>query len=223
MKYTRLIVLLGIFSIASANAASIFIPATADIFASDGNRAPGGSNPNGATAPVSFNLSPGNGRVFNLDSLTGSVTWNSGVTETNPDSNPYGGNFFPAVNVLSGVGQSQWFPLYGVFLGDTLPSSAPMSLDFRASGLGIAFTQLSPALGQVFFIGDGRTGTGSGQVQDFIVPDGATRLFLGFNDDVWGDNGGGYGIEFSVIPEPSSALLFGLTGLLASLRRRRTT
>ena len=37
-------------------------------------------------------------------------------------------------------------------------------------------------IGQVFFIGDGLTGTGSGAIQTFAVPDAATRLFLGVAD-----------------------------------------
>jgi hypothetical protein len=34
----------------------------------------------------------------------------------------------------------------------------------------------------MFFVGDGLTGTGSGDTQIFHVPDTATRLFLGFSD-----------------------------------------
>jgi hypothetical protein len=48
--------------------------------------------------------------------------------------------------------------------------------------VGTEFATLTPALGQVFFIGDGLTGTGSGSVQTFTVPRGATRLFLGIAD-----------------------------------------
>ena len=43
----------------------------------------------------------------------------------------------------------------------------------------------------MFFIGDGRTGTGSGQRQKFIVPKGATRLFLAVSDGSgWYNNSG---------------------------------
>ncbi|HEY3242752.1 MAG TPA: hypothetical protein VGM03_05305 [Phycisphaerae bacterium] len=46
-----------------------------------------------------------------------------------------------------------------------------------------------PGLRQPFFIGDGLTGTGSGAVQQFLVPDGATRLFLGTIDGCeWSNN-----------------------------------
>ncbi len=41
---------------------------------------------------------------------------------------------------------------------------------------------MSPKIGQVFFIGDGLTGTGSGAVQVFSVPATATHLYLGYVD-----------------------------------------
>jgi hypothetical protein len=60
--------------------------------------------------------------------------------------------------------------LLGVFLSDAQPSlsAAPSGLSFPSSALG--FASLSPALQQPFFIGDGLTGTGTGSVQDFVVP-----------------------------------------------------
>jgi hypothetical protein len=72
-------------------------------------------------------------------------------------------------------------PLSGVFLDDSIPAGGPPStLDFSPSRLGIDFLTLSPALGQVFYIGDGITG--GGDFQEFIAPAGATRLFLGIPD-----------------------------------------
>jgi hypothetical protein len=86
--------------------------------------------------------------------------------------------------------------LVGVFLAGKPPPAAQPSLDFTK---GIAFPELAPALGQVFFIGDGRTGAGSGAEQRFIVPAGASHLYLGFADadsfqgtpGEYGDNSGG--------------------------------
>jgi hypothetical protein len=48
--------------------------------------------------------------------------------------------------------------------------------------LGEAFATLAPAIGQVFFVGDGLTGTATGTAQQFRAPAGATRLYLGFAD-----------------------------------------
>ncbi|KER10707.1 MAG: hypothetical protein HY22_02500 [[Candidatus Thermochlorobacteriaceae] bacterium GBChlB] len=63
-----------------------------------------------------------------------------------------------------------------VAVGDAV-TSAPERLDFTNND---NFTQLSPKLNQVFFIGDGKNN--QGVVQKFIVPQGATMLFLGFAD-----------------------------------------
>src|SRR4029077_3704818 len=48
--------------------------------------------------------------------------------------------------------------------------TAPTALDFTSSGLGTSFTSLSPQLDQVFFIGDGLTGNGTGTQQTFNIP-----------------------------------------------------
>ncbi len=73
----------------------------------------------------------------------------------------------------------QYFYLVGVFLGKGQPASAPTTLDFSDDH---SFKSLAPQLGQVFFIGDGLTGTGTGKTQRFIVPGGAKNLYLGFAD-----------------------------------------
>lgn len=90
--------------------------------------------------------------------------------------------------------------LVGVFLNDSIPDKkrAPATLDFTSNGLGANFTSLSPALRQVFFIGDGFTDDGKGQ--RFKAPKGATRLVLGIPDGfvfqgppgAYEDNNGGY-------------------------------
>lgn len=73
--------------------------------------------------------------------------------------------------------------LAGVFTQDErLPAPAPPILDFSSTALTRSFTELAPQLNQSFSIGDGLTGTGSGTTQRFVVPDGATRLYLGIID-----------------------------------------
>jgi hypothetical protein len=80
---------------------------------------------------------------------------------------------------LSGLidATSFWY-LTGVFIGPATPGgSPPPSIDFT---LRHELTVLEPALGQVFFIGDGRTSDGVAHL--FRVPPGSTRLFLGMVD-----------------------------------------
>jgi hypothetical protein len=81
--------------------------------------------------------------------------------------------------------------LVGIFLDDNKPSQTAMnaSLDFSTT-TSRNFTSLSPKLKQVFFVGDGVND--SGQLQDFVVPPGATRFYLGIMDEKgwWWDNVG---------------------------------
>ncbi|OPZ25589.1 MAG: hypothetical protein BWZ02_02394 [Lentisphaerae bacterium ADurb.BinA184] len=64
-------------------------------------------------------------------------------------------------------------------------ASPPPTLDFTAGGsLGTNFDRLTPALGQVFFIGDGMAQTGGREavVQEFVAPANATHLYIGIAD-----------------------------------------
>jgi len=98
-------------------------------------------------------------------------------------------------------GDAPVMSLVGVFLGPDQPdlSPAPEGLDFL--NVGRDFTSLSPLLKQVFPIGDGLTTAGS--VQQFVVPDGATRLYLGTMDGFnWNDNAGSFTVQVTAPPPP---------------------
>jgi hypothetical protein len=89
-----------------------------------------------------------------------------------------------------------------------------------------SFAQLAPQLNQIFFIGDGLTGSGLGNIQRFLVPNQATRLFLGFADGAsvqgfppipglpayYNDNTGSVVANFQIqpatepVPEPGTML-----------------
>ena len=91
--------------------------------------------------------------------------------------------------------------LVGVFLTDEQPNltSAPDELNFEETGNitnGINYTKLSPKVKQVFFIGDGKNN--DGVTQEIIVPEGATRLFLGTMDGYdWYNNYGSFDVNIT--------------------------
>ncbi|MCC6422314.1 MAG: hypothetical protein IT447_02455 [Phycisphaerales bacterium] len=87
--------------------------------------------------------------------------------------------------------------IVGVFLDDSKPNmtSPPPTLNFSTPE-SRDFTTLSPQLKQVFFIGDGMTSDEI--VQQFIIPSGATRLFIGQMDEYeWNNNTGNRTYRFS--------------------------
>ncbi len=162
-------------------------------------------------------------------SATGGAAHQPGPNYATPDGDV--GNLY-SLHADYGTGISGPTDIYlgalaGVFLGPDTPSGpAPAQLS------GTDFASLSPGLDQMFFIGDGLTGTGTGAVQTFVVPQGATRLFLGITDDGgYYDNGGTITATISPLvsaaPEPSAwALMLGGVGVAGaalrfSHRRRR--
>jgi hypothetical protein len=206
----------------------------------------------GGGGATGFSFAAAPDQVLRVTSVTGGVS----CCTFDP---PNGADGAPAVgpvpggrntNILSANGISglrntdAYMFLVGVFLTDAPPSVAatPDRLDFTSTAIGTNFTTLAPAIAQTFFIGDGRVGSG-GAVQDFLVPAGATRLFLGFADafefggDVpggrgpgfYGDNSGQLLVDLTIgaaptaAPEPSTLLLAagGLLALGAARRARR--
>jgi hypothetical protein len=165
-----------------------------------------------AQSPVEvtgLTLTPGSALTF---TVTGSVSHVGGVATLPPDGNAGDVASSPANNGIAAY-SGPIDALVGVFLDASLPTSsaAPTGLNFTAGGLGTAFPTLSPALKQVFFIGDGRTGSGSGSVQTFVVPSGATRFFLGTSDGFgWFNNSGSFavtvtGVAGGATPTPTVA------------------
>jgi hypothetical protein len=140
------------------------------------------------------------------------------------DMDPYGG--ISGMNLFESVpADRRVMFLAGVFLTDAAPSgTAPASLDFSSTALGRSFSVLAPELQQTFYIGDGLTGTGSGSVQSFLVPDNATRLFLGFVDgsyfvggpDYYDNNVGSFAATFEIIPEIDPDAFAGVASLLVA-------
>jgi hypothetical protein len=200
------------------------VPGTANIF-SAGLSTPVDPGGDGAgTLPILVPLSAG---VSSLQfSASGAVYLGVGFGASGPDG--YAAPYAP-MNINSYGGVSGYygpgFALTGVFLTDATPvAPAPSRIDFTGNNLMPNFTSLAPAIGQVFFIGDGLA-AGSGIRQTFYVPGGATRLFLGMPDvpnatgdpGAYGDNGGSLSVV--ILPEPTSTGLV-VIGWVALLVRR---
>ena len=155
------------------------IQGTANIFAS------GQVSASDGTLPQSTVFAGSNLQLI-FSSVTGLVNCCSSAPDSPPDGGTgAGGNTnINSLNGISGIiDSSRTLFLVGMFDNGSLNGgAAPARLDFSANQ--DSFTTLSPLLYQTFFIGDGRTGfnNAAGTQQVFVVPTGATRLFLGFAD-----------------------------------------
>ncbi len=202
---------------------SLTVPATANISSAGlaSPVAPGGFG--AGTLPVAVQI-PSQQLYFQLDA-TGSVAFD-GIYRSADGRENYASNILP-YGGISGFRADVMFPLTGVFLTDAPPQApAPVTLDFRSEGLGLNFSEISPGIGQIFFVGDGRDAMGSSQ--RFNIPPDATRLFLGFADAFLGqgepgafeDNTGWLSVTVTFVPEPSAPALL-LTGILVLFGRLR--
>ena len=118
------------------------------------------------------------GAIAPPDGPDGGTTWSCAAS---PEASSFAPepSKIPAVGSISGISSTDGGGyLIGVFLADAVPTGPPpATLDFTGNR---DFASLSPALGQTFFIGDGRTA--SGRPHRFHPPPGATRLYFGFGD-----------------------------------------
>jgi hypothetical protein len=164
------------------------------------------------------------GQVLTFSGVSGTVANGPACAPNDREcstNGPDGGAFFvsqqshqPGTDSSNGIARmnAPLNALVGVFLDNNQPDSSgpPGELDFAQ--IGTSFGSLSPGLKQPFFIGDGFTGTGSGDQQTFVVPNGATRLFLGTVDGTgWANNQGGFsltvnGVTGSTPPPPAGPL-----------------
>jgi hypothetical protein len=138
-------------------------------------------------------------------SASGRVSFLGGPISGN---NPDGDDLFDMTNYGDGISAPKSVrtnALVGVFLSDDSPTGdpTPPQLDFTG---GLDFMRLEPEIGQIFFIGNGRTGDTkagdyTGDSQAFIAPPGATRLYFGTADgEGWYNNSGSFTLSVFVTP-----------------------
>jgi hypothetical protein len=186
---------LGFALAVSANAQDavqqqLSVAANMDIY-----RAAGFDDGSDGVAPVDYSFSAGTRKILEFSSVTGTWTCDVSTPFFGPDgSTTFGPGCRPPIYIAKPIGTfSQYYgtdymgAMVGMFLEDTSSTIiAPIghfySYDYLEGGIKTNFAALAPDLGQVFFIGDGLTGTGTGRTQAFIVPATATHLYLGFVD-----------------------------------------
>jgi len=187
-------------------AAQTTVPGQANIFGAGHATPPAPGGGGGGVLPTLVTLAPGTGRTVTFTGVTGELDYGPCCPPNGPDGVAVQDAFpAPIWDGLAGTDlpvRARF--LVGVFLDDTEPADpAPDRLVF-ADG---AFATLAPGLRQIFFVGDGLTGTGEGDVQEFAVPDAATRLFLGVQDrfssdpnvpGYYGDNSGAVTLTVNV-------------------------
>ena len=230
----RSILFLGLLALATpalAAPTTLTIPGTADLFLASqpaGTTIVGffGSDTAAANAPIQYGVTAGTALSF---TASGSTTVD-GNCFAGPDGGCYTdeSGFSPAP--ANGTYKGPANALYGVFLGSgtTDISTGPATLDYTVAA-NRSRASYAPALGTIFYIGDGLTGTGSGAAQRFLAPTGATELYLAAADSYGAsfNNGGGLTVTVGpaaiATPEPAALALLGLgaTGLVLLRRRAR--
>jgi hypothetical protein len=141
--------------------ASVTVDGRADIYAAG---LPSPDRARGGVMPTQLVLVPGGG-VVRLRNVHGKTSC-AGKPAAGPDD--------------AGCAR-----LLGVFVGDR-PASPRHGSDELVAG-----SLQHPALDQTFAVGDGLTGTGTGDIETFAIPKGATKLYLGYAGDTYARNTGG--------------------------------
>jgi hypothetical protein len=207
-----------------SKAAQLTISGDSNIFGAGKTSAPAPGGGTGGQLPPMFDFAAGPGKVLTFSNISGTVNyhWANPANSTNGigDGGAFVGTNISSYGGISGIRNDNAFGfLVGVFLTDLEPTDpAPLALDFTNN---TSFEEISPLLNQTFFIGDGLIGSGEGNIQRFLVPEQATRLFLGFADGFgfqvgapghYGDNTGSLVANFDIqpatelVPEPGTIL-----------------
>lgn len=188
--------LLGAAALRAQYQVNLTVDATMDIY-----RAGGYNDGSNGIAPLEFSFPAGGWRTITFPSVSGVWTCQAGEPSYGADGETSGycliaggATNFNSIGPFSGYHLTDFVgALAGVFLGDSLPTSPAPALRFYVSnnsggGIQTNFLTLRPQIGQIFFIGDGLTGTGTGSIQTLYVPLTATHLYLGYVDNCQAPN-----------------------------------
>jgi hypothetical protein len=180
--------------------ATIVLDARSDVYSAGAKKADSGRQ---GVLPSELTLAAGGG-IVSFPKVIGKASCVAGTGTTADGGDCAGGDTdLKTAGKLSGIQHHQrTMFLVGVFLGAKPPAKAPPVLDFSDGKTGTTFAKLEPALGQVFFIGDGKPGDPPGDTHDYVIPKGSTRLYLGYADGfgfqgtpgAYGDNKGGLSV-----------------------------
>ena len=231
---------LAVTNVNPVKAAQLTIRADSNIFGAGKTSAPAPGGGTGGQLPPQYNFAAAPGQVLTFSNFSGNVSYSGSPLVSNVSGD--GRAFLFGTNIssyggISGLRNDNAIAfLVGVFLDDSEPTgTGPSPLDFTNN---TSFAELSPQLNQTFFIGDGLTGSGVGNIQRFLVPEQSTRLFLGFADGFsvqglpayYNDNTGSLVANFELqspaepVPEPCTilgTLAFAAWGVTNKRKQRK--
>jgi len=205
------LVVLGAFaSGAAAQAVNVRVPGTAQIVLAGadafdwGPMFPTGSDSNPANLPTKVDLILQAGQAIQI-TATGEVNLDTRSANRLSVSGPAGLTepFLLDISLLVQGIQARRGALVGVFKSDDRATGVRRRIvNYMSAAEQIEI--LEPVLSVPFLIGDGKAP--SGALRTFIVPRGATRLFLGIQDGPVSDNSGEYLATVNVVPRPPTGI-----------------
>lgn len=163
----------------------LVIKGSANIFGAGRETPPNPGGGGAGSLPVEILLPEGNNRFVTFDSIYGLIDCCNGTPSFPPDGGS-GATSVASYNGISGIThESNKLFLTGVFLTDSIPQDpAPERMDATyVDTMDVVQTKIQ----QTFFIGDGRI-RNSEIKQKFLIPDSASRFYIGILD-AYGFNG----------------------------------